>query len=1328
MSNNPKPAKTATASSAKVPGDSHHASGSSSRGEKSSSRSKVESAAASSTDEIRHRRGLYPVSMYAAAHSHHAMATAPFVMDPRSPQYDGPFVHPSIATFEGRYTFHHPIPVDSRTHEGRYYFESNMHHPLHGPSSSPVLSDVSLVRMTPHHHSGSQAESPVIPYPPNLFAASPAMSALSQARGLSPHAPGSMPPPLPPDYIQQHAMMSHRGVYSDVASGPPSTAGSIEHSALDFGSVDGSRFSSPRPSARLSRKRALSISPLSNESIDINAMIRTSPNSLVAYINSSSRSSSASGSYGHLSAGTISPLGFAQPPMSPAHLHLQQQYFMRQKSLVGTQFFPPQPYHSSPIPQHPSMMALLSQAQTPGTPKIPEEGHSHKKSTENEAQPASNASNEASSTVSSTEEQSSKRSKIKEEAAKSPPATVSSSTNTDSKNQNVPTPGEIKEEEEVQVVTDCEWGECRRHFETLEELVQHINNDHIHAERKDFVCRWKDCIREQKPFKAQYMLVVHMRRHTGEKPHKCTFEGCAKAYSRLENLKTHLRSHTGERPYVCEHEGCHKAFSNASDRAKHQNRTHSNAKPYVCKVPGCTKRYTDPSSLRKHVKTVHGPEAHVTKRHKGDRKPDAGSGSQGQGHHHGNKGEKSEHKVDVAKVDECLSVKPIKVKPGDKKSSPQPVCSSSPHDDSGVEMNMHSDSLGDLTTIEDSKIRDHRVSSSSRHDIEVAGDGCVVTTTQTHNSHVAIKKTIAGKKVRAPSMVGRLSQKVTNSIPSVPNLPAIVSSTAPVSDRSPSQRTGLIKHTPDSARCGSGFSYDSLGRRRDSNTSTISSYYSSRRSSEASPFPFSQFSSRRSSEASSYPGRRGSEASQASNRLSVLGSPYDPISPGSSRRSSGASGLNAPTGLPGLTVAQQRRLQAKFYQATHQGPMGDESCAPSPVPPGWGTRRDSEGGVSLPPRTPLPHEVPRTGFRRSSDPVRAIHTPVKVNLPRYSSMNNVHTSLQAQAMKNSSRNLYSPQMNPYKTLPDIGYNRYSSPRPPSIAENVPMESMETAEGLADSQEGGLGERYVGNDMVLPDEAAKFISMQEESQRQRRQERIRQQMEMQKQQYRQMQLQQNAQQQQQQQQQPPQQNFGNFPNGSAQPAAPQMPSPQSSSVQDNQQQPYNQVIMTQQQSCMQFQQEQAQMYNASEQYVNEVNMQQFSEQQPPLPTQPIAMETSPDNDQVSSTVDTCQLLSPSSDVINYEDLMVEGMGALSTENFGQMQNFSQPGNMDPNLMNMQMMHDQIPNQYNMPPGMTGAPAQSPMVPGNSATSNMVINDMNSTLSSLAEENKYLNLMS
>lgn len=80
----------------------------------------------------------------------------------------------------------------------------------------------------------------------------------------------------------------------------------------------------------------------------------------------------------------------------------------------------------------------------------------------------------------------------------------------------------MKDEPGDFIETHCHWRDCDKEFATQDDLVKHINNDHIHANKKSFVCRWKECSRDEKPFKAQYMLVVHMRRHTGEKPHKCT--------------------------------------------------------------------------------------------------------------------------------------------------------------------------------------------------------------------------------------------------------------------------------------------------------------------------------------------------------------------------------------------------------------------------------------------------------------------------------------------------------------------------------------------------------------------------------------------------------------------------------------------------------------------------------------------------------------------------------------------------------------------------------------------------------------------------------------
>ncbi|XP_074474197.1 zinc finger protein GLIS3 isoform X1 [Sebastes fasciatus] len=383
------------------------------------------------------------------------------------------------------------------------------------------------------------------------------------------------------------------------------------------------------PAQSRAKKRALSMSPLSDVmGTDFNSIIRTSPNSLVAYINGSRSSPSShltlspvqSEGYGHFLGvrGCCIPRHYPHPqstPDSSQALAPQTDYSRMQMLEEG-----------GGLESQMANMVVDQQC-------LPEEGGSLEKTSESCSQTANNL-------LPPPQLQPALLTTIQEAATpQGPPppyhshqhfhlARLHCKIKPHSQDPMVyPRHGvsflpqvPMLEEEEGELedygAHCCRWLDCSAVYDQREELVRHIEKLHVDQRKaEDFTCHWVGCPRSFKPFNARYKLLIHMRVHSGEKPNKCTFEGCKKAFSRLENLKIHLRSHTGEKPYLCQHPGCLKAFSNSSDRAKHQ-RTHLDTKPYTCQVPGCAKRYTDPSSLRKHVKSHSTKERQLRKKMK----------------------------------------------------------------------------------------------------------------------------------------------------------------------------------------------------------------------------------------------------------------------------------------------------------------------------------------------------------------------------------------------------------------------------------------------------------------------------------------------------------------------------------------------------------------------------------------------------------------------------------------------------------------------------------------------------------------------------------------
>ena len=85
--------------------------------------------------------------------------------------------------------------------------------------------------------------------------------------------------------------------------------------------------------------------------------------------------------------------------------------------------------------------------------------------------------------------------------------------------------------------------------------------------KKKFAC--SHCSRS---FQQLNALLIHIRVHSGEKPHKCSV--CTKSFRQSCHLIRHKRLHTGERPYVCAINGCNQSFSSSTRKKRHAQKKH----------------------------------------------------------------------------------------------------------------------------------------------------------------------------------------------------------------------------------------------------------------------------------------------------------------------------------------------------------------------------------------------------------------------------------------------------------------------------------------------------------------------------------------------------------------------------------------------------------------------------------------------------------------------------------------------------------------------------------------------------------------------------------
>ncbi|KAF2420154.1 hypothetical protein EJ08DRAFT_738721 [Tothia fuscella] len=157
----------------------------------------------------------------------------------------------------------------------------------------------------------------------------------------------------------------------------------------------------------------------------------------------------------------------------------------------------------------------------------------------------------------------------------------------------------------------CTIADCGRTFNRPCRLTEH---ERSHTGERPYSCGQCD-----KTFLRDYHLARHKKTsHDGIKDHKCTYDGCDRAFATAQKLREHINSHEKKKGLTCTgYDGCSESFRKKSALHAHVAVAHLNQKPYPCTEADlftgelCRRGYETESKLRAHILKAHQGERYV---------------------------------------------------------------------------------------------------------------------------------------------------------------------------------------------------------------------------------------------------------------------------------------------------------------------------------------------------------------------------------------------------------------------------------------------------------------------------------------------------------------------------------------------------------------------------------------------------------------------------------------------------------------------------------------------------------------------------------------------